>query len=96
MTVSRRNFIGLGAMAALSGCATGFVGGKSRKFAMNASTLRGYNLTLLDQIKAMALSGFRGYEPWMKDIRAAKADGTLADVCRISRDCGISFVNGIA
>ena len=95
MSVSRRNFIGLGAMVALSGCA-GLIGGKSRKFAMNASTLRGYNLTLLDQIKAMALSGFRGYEPWMKDIRAAKADGTLVDVCRIARDSGVSFVNGIA
>jgi sugar phosphate isomerase/epimerase len=44
----------------------------------------------------MALSGFRGYEPWMKDIRAAKADGTLADVCRIARDSGVSFINGIA
>jgi sugar phosphate isomerase/epimerase len=63
---------------------------------MNASTLRGYNLTLLDQMKAMALSGFRGYEPWMKDIRAAKADGTLGDVCRIARDSGVSFINGIA
>ena len=63
---------------------------------MNASTLRGYNLTLLDQMKAMALSGFRGYEPWMKDIRAAKSDGTLGDVCRIARDSGVSFINGIA
>ena len=63
---------------------------------MNASTLRGYNLTLLDQMKAMALSGFRGYEPWMKDIRAAKADGTLGDVCRIARDSGVSFINRIA
>ena len=95
MSVTRREFIGTGSIAALSGCA-GLGGGKSRKFAMNASTLRGYNLTLLDQMKAMALSGFGGYEPWMKDIRAAKADGTLADVCRIARDCGVSFINGIA
>ncbi|MBQ9741825.1 MAG: sugar phosphate isomerase/epimerase [Kiritimatiellae bacterium] len=85
----------MGAMAALAGCA-GLHGAETGKFAMNASTLRGYNLSLLDQMKAMALSGFRGYEPWMKDIRAAKADGTLGDVCRIARDSGVSFINGIA
>ena len=95
MECSRKKFLGFFALASVAGCA-GLGGGKSRKFAMNASTLQGYNLTLLDQMKAMALSGFGGYEPWMKDIRAAKADGTLADVCRIARDCGVSFINGIA
>jgi sugar phosphate isomerase/epimerase len=95
MSCSRKGFIGMGAMAALAGCA-GLHGAKTGKFAMNASTLRGYNLSLLDQMKAMALSDFRGYEPWMKDIRAAKADGTLGDVCRIARDSGVSFINGIA
>ena len=95
MNCSRKDFIGMGAMAALAGCA-GLQGARTSKFAMNASTLRGYNLSLLDQMKAMALSGFRGYEPWMKDIRAAKADGTLGDVCRIARDSGVSFINGIA
>jgi sugar phosphate isomerase/epimerase len=63
---------------------------------MNASTLRGYGLSLLDQMKGVAGSGFAGYEPWMKDIRAAKASGTLGDACRIARDGGVSFVNGIA
>ena len=63
---------------------------------MNASTLRGYGLSLLDQVKAMASSGFYGYEPWMKDIRAAKSDGTLRDAVKIAADGGISFVNGIA
>ena len=82
-------------MAALAGCA-GLQSARTGRFAMNASTLRGYNLTLLDQMKAMALSGFRGYEPWMKDIRAAKSDGTLGDVRRIARDSGVSFINGIA
>ena len=95
MKCSRKDFLGIGAMAALAGCA-GLHGARAGRFAMNASTLRGYNLTLLDQMKAMALSGFKGYEPWMKDIRAAKADGTLGDVCRIARDSGVSFINGIA
>ena len=95
MLYSRKDFLATGSLAALAGC-MGLGCGKTHRFAMNASTLRGYKLTFLDQIKAMALSGFKGYEPWMKDIRAAKADGTLSDACRIARDSGVSFVNGIA
>ena len=93
--LARREFVELGALAAVSGCA-GLWCGRAAKFSMNASTLRGYRLTLIDQIKAMALSDFSGYEPWMKDVRAAKADGTFADVRRIARDCGIECINGIA
>ena len=70
--------------------------GRAAKFSMNASTLRGYGLTLLEQVKAVAASGFQGYEPWMKDIRAAKASGKFGEVCRVARDGGVSFVNGIA
>ena len=98
--MNRREFIEMGAAAALcGGCGffgPGSSGGRPSKFCMNASTLRGYNLTLLEQMRAVAASGFTGYEPWMKDIRAAKESGMLGEVCRIARDCGVSFVNGIA
>jgi len=93
--MNRKGFIGLGVLTVVAGCA-GLRGGRSGKISMNASTLRGYGLSLLDQVRAVASSGFPGYEPWMKDVRAAKADGTLDDVCRIARDGGVSFVNGIA
>ena len=92
---TRRDFIAAGAMCAMAGCA-GLPGGRGAKFSMNASTLRGYCLSLLDQMKAVAASGFAGYEPWIKDVRAAKADGTLADAVKVARDGGVSFVNGIA
>jgi len=92
---TRRGFIGACAFAAFAGC-TGAGRSRAAKFAINASTLRGYGLSLLDQVKAMAASGFRGYEPWMKDIRAAKADGTLGAVKALAADSGVSFVNGIA
>lgn len=93
--MNRREFVGIGTLTALAGC-IGVKSQRSVKFSMNASTLRGYNLTLLDQVKAVASSGFAGYEPWMKDIRAAKESGTLKEACRIARDGGVSFVNGIA
>ena len=63
---------------------------------MNASTLRGYNLSLLDQVRAVAAAGFGGFEPWMKDVRAAVADGTFRDAVKAAADGGLSFVNGIA
>ena len=94
--LTRRGFLELGAMATAAGCAGVRGGGRAQKFSMNASTLRGYNLTLLEQMRAVASSGFAGYEPWMKDIRAAKESGTLGEACRIAKDCGVSFVNGIA
>lgn len=93
--MNRREFVGIGTLTALAGC-MGVKSQRPAKFSMNASTLRGYNLTLLEQVKAVANSGFAGYEPWMKDIRAAKESGVLKDVCRIARDGGVSFVNGIA
>ena len=82
-------------MATLCGCA-GPSCRKPGKFSMNASTLRGYGLTLLEQVKAVAASGFCGYEPWLKDIRGAKESGELGEACRVARDAGVSFVNGIA
>ncbi len=93
--VNRRSFIGIGAAFTAVGCVD-VARGRTAKFSMNASTLRGYNLSLFEQVKAVSASGFTGYEPWMKDIRAAKESGTFGDVCRMARDCGLSFVNGIA
>ena len=93
--MTRRDFIWAGSLAAMAGCVRPPCG-REAKFSMNASTLRGYGLTLLEQVKAVAASGFQGYEPWMKDIRAAKASGEFGEVCRVARDGGVSFVNGIA
>jgi len=98
-SAGRRDFMfgiaGAGIVCALGGCAVPRPSGRP-KFALNASTLRGYGINLLDQVKAAAAAGFAGFEPWMKDIRAAKDAGILGDVSRAARDCGLEFVNGIA
>ena len=95
----RRDFIISAAAAGLASFAGGGcvgMAGTRRKFSLNASTLRGYGLGLADQVKAAVSAGFSGFEPWMKDIRAAKEAGVLADVCKAARDGGLEFVNGIA
>jgi len=79
---------------ACGGCAGRF--GRTRKFALNASTLRGYRLDLGAQVQAAVDGGFTGYEPWLKDVHAAKASGIFRDAVARARDGGLSFVNGIA
>ena len=83
-------------MLAMSGCVICGNRPPQRKLSMNASTIRGYKLSLKDQVKAVAAAGFGGFEPWLKDIHAARADGTFADTVKIARDAGLQFVNGIA
>ncbi len=93
--MNRRAFLGLSALA-VAGCQLCPCDGRKRKLSMNASTLRGYKLSLKDQVKAVAAAGYGGFEPWLKDIHAARADGTFADTVKIARDGGLQFVNGIA
>jgi len=93
---TRRTFLGgLAASWALGGCA-GLSGRPGGRFALNASTLRGYRLDLDAQVKAAVDAGFSGYEPWLKDVHAAREAGMFRDAVARARDGGLSFVNGIA
>ena len=98
-SVGRRDFMfgiaGAGIACALGGCALTRLSSRP-KFALNASTFRGYDINLLEQVKAAVSAGFSGFEPWMKNIRAAKEAGIFGDACRAARDGGLEFVNGIA
>ena len=97
--MNRRDFLGRllagGVCAAMSGCIGPF--GRSRKkFSLNASSIRGYGLDLRAQVEAAIAGGFTGFEPWLKDVHAAKAAGTLKDAVAAARDGGLEFVNAIA
>ena len=91
----RREFLGLSTLA-VAGCRLCPCSGRTQKLSMNASTIRGYKLKLKEQVAAVAAAGYGGFEPWTKDIHAARADGTFADAVKIARDAGLQFVNGIA
>ena len=78
------------------GSATGKMPVAPRRVAINASTVRGYGLSLKEQVKAAVAAGCRGYEPWLKDVHAAKQSGEFADAVKIARDNGLEFINGIA
>ena len=91
----RREFLGV-SMLGMSGCMICGNRPPRPKFSMNASTIRGYKLSLKEQVKAVVGAGYDGFEPWLKDIHAARADGSFADTVKIARDVGLQFVNGIA
>ena len=93
----RREFLkGLVATAgaALGGCRT--FGGRARRFALNPPTVKGYGLSLKEQVRLAIAAGFDGLEPWLRDAHAAKASGELSDAVKMARDAGLQFVNGIA
>ena len=95
----RRDFLfgmTVAGLASFAGCCCLGKCGARRKFALNASTFRGYGIGLAEQVNAAISAGFPGFEPWMKHIRAAKEAGVLGDVCKAARDGGLEFVNGIA
>ena len=96
MGVSRRSFLkGATALAGLAGCSAPAVFGR-RRLALNASTVRTYGLTLREQVEAVAKAGFAGFEPWMKDVHEARAQGCLGEVVELAREGDLDFVNGIS
>lgn len=98
MTMDRAGFL-RGALACAGALAAGgcrLLARRVRKLALNPSTIREFRLPLVEQVRLAADAGWDGLEPWMKDLRAAKADGTLGEALRIARGEGLAFVNGIA
>ena len=95
---TRREFLGMSALAFLGGCCAREAGraGVRRRYALNPPTVRGYGLSLKEQVRLAIEAGFEGLEPWLKDAHAAKASGEFADAVKMARDGGLQFVNGIA
>ncbi len=101
MNVSRKNFISVStlglAVSGLTSCCPVKCDAKRAKFryALNPATIRGYKLSLKDQVKLSIEAGYDGIEPWLADIQAAKDAGELSDIAKICRDNNFAVVNGI-
>ena len=100
MNISRGAFLksigGLSIAVPSVGCRSTVCAGEGFRVSLNPSTLRGYGLPFLEQVRISAEAGYAGIEPWVKDLHAARADGSLNDAVALARDKGLSFVNGIA
>jgi 2-keto-myo-inositol isomerase len=65
-------------------------------YCLNTSTIRGQNLGLPQEIEIVARAGYRGIEPWIREIdEYVKQGGTLSDLGKQLRDVGISVESAI-
>ena len=66
-------------------------------YCMNASTLRSFDMDLVEQIDVIAGAGFAGIEPWVRQIEAyCDAGGSLPDLRKRFEDAGLGVAGAIA
>jgi sugar phosphate isomerase/epimerase len=99
--LTRRQFMQAGSLAVVAG-ATPVVAkeqtkpGKPFRFGLNTATLRGYKLSLPEQIEAAAKAGYDGIEPWMPEIaKFVEAGGSVKELGQRCRDRGLTVYNAI-
>lgn len=64
---------------------------------MNTSTLRPFELGVVEQIEVTAEAGFTAIEPWVRDVVAYRdAGGSVADLQRRISDAGLAVAGAIA
>ena len=64
------------------------------EFALNTSTIRCGEISLIDKIEATAAAGYDGIEPWVEEIDAYQAQGgDLADLAKRVGDAGLRVMN---
>ena len=69
---------------------------QSFKLCLNTSTIRGANLSLVQQIDVAAQAGYQGIEPWLNTIHEyASLGGKLSEVAMRLSDYGLSVESGI-
>jgi sugar phosphate isomerase/epimerase len=67
------------------------------RVALNTSTIRGYQLSIQEQIRVAAAAGYQGIEPWFSDIEAFTAQGgRLPELRRRLMDAGLELAGAIA
>ncbi|MDF2441407.1 MAG: 2-keto-myo-inositol isomerase [Abditibacteriota bacterium] len=66
------------------------------KFCLNTSTLRGYKLTLREEIEIAGRAGYDAIEPWMSEIEAHEETGhTIEELATMVRNSGLSVQGAI-
>lgn len=67
------------------------------RYALNTSTIRGYDLGIVDQIAVTAKAGYQAIEPWLRDVDAyGAAGGHLPDLRSRLADHGLQVAGAIA
>lgn len=87
-----------GALAAAEDAAIAAAPSQPEPFAycLNTSTLRGHNLTLVEEIDIAAKAGYQAIEPWIREIQAyIDQGGKLPDLKNRVLDAGLEIPSAI-
>ena len=103
--LNRREWIAGGATAALGAWlslpaaparAAAQPAAKAARFCLNTGTIRGQNLSFLQEIDTVATAGYDGIEPWMEKItRYVQEGGSLKDARKRLADRGLTLESAI-
>ena len=67
------------------------------RYALNTSTIRGYELGIVEQIEVAATAGYQGIEPWLADVDIfTRSGGRVADLRQRLADRGVLVADAIA
>jgi sugar phosphate isomerase/epimerase len=65
-------------------------------YCLNTATIMGQKLPLAEQVEVAARAGYKGIEPWVRDLEAhVKGGGDLKDVAKRVRDRGLTVESAI-
>lgn len=65
-------------------------------YCLNTSTIRGQNLSIVEEAELASKAGFRGLEPWIRELdEYVKEGNTLTDLGGRLRDVGLSVESAI-
>jgi len=65
-------------------------------YCLNTGTIRGQNLSLVEQAEVAAKAGYTGFEPWIRDLRQyVESGGSLRDVKKRIADLGLTVESAI-
>ncbi len=65
-------------------------------YSLNLATVMGHKLSLKEEIELAAKAGWKGVEPWVRNIEKYQAEGgSLADIKKRAADLGLEVVSAI-
>lgn len=96
----RQALLGGGGLAAIAASepasAAGGGGGAPFRYSLNTSTIRGQELTLVQEVEIAAKAGYDAIEPWIGELdRHVKEGGSLKDLRKRVEDRGLTVESSI-
>ena len=101
-TLSRRDWLKAAAVtASVGGLANATTArpspisaGGSFAYCLNTSTISGQKLSIVEEVELVAKAGYRGIEPWIREIdQYTQSGGSLVDLGKRIKDLGLAVVD---